>query len=265
MIKDKQLTALEKAKSFIKSQNIDNPNLTGQIWTILNDNNKQEQISSVESTEFSENWSQELVGKLQRVLVNYQLHQMKLNNPPIVFSMIKDVFNKVEKDLSVLDIGCTSGYYYEILDYYYPNKFKYIGCDYNIESINLAKQYYPNIDFKTEDITKLNFADKSFDITFLSGVIEHVPNYNKGLDELCRITKKYIILHRLWLSDNETICRKGTQYFVPVIRNHYNKNEFIDKLYKNNFMVLWESNVYDGNCKTYLFQNLDFEFKFSLI
>ena len=100
---------------------------------------------------------------------------MKLGNPPKLFSVIKDVLNKInEKNNTILDIGCTSGYYYEIINFFFPNKFKYSGCDYNPESVKLANQYYPGINFFVDDLTNLSSNNNQYDITFLSGVIEHV-------------------------------------------------------------------------------------------
>ena len=256
----KQKKALENVRSFIKKTDLKNPNLTGPIWKLLNDANIQTNINKEESLELKDNWSRDLIGLLQRELINYQLYQMKLDNPPKLFNIIKSVFNKIDSNkdqkYSILDIGCTSGYYYEIINFYNPNKFSYQGCDYNKGSVELAKQYYPNVNFFVDDLTNLSISDNMYDITFLSGVIEHIPLYIKGLNELCRITKKYIILHRIWLSNGKTTSTKGTQYFVPVIRNHYNKEEFFSILKSKSFTPIWESEIYDGNCKTYLLKRV---------
>ncbi len=250
-----QERALLQAKYFLKNQNLDNPNLTGKIWSLLNDENIQINIEQKEAMGLKENWSKDLIGELQRVLVNYQLHQMKLGRPPMLFKIIKNVFNVIENkdsNYKLLDVGCTSGYYNEVIEFFFPNTFKYSGCDYNSSSIELAKKYYPSKNFFVNDLTNLTINDKEYDITFLSGVIEHVPEYEKGLNELCRVTKKYIILHRIWLQDGPSSCKKGTQYFVPVIRTHYNKKEFFDILEKASFTKIWESETYDKNCKSYV-------------
>jgi SAM-dependent methyltransferase len=254
----KQKTALTIVRNFIKKQNLNNPYLTGPIWKLLNDENHQIKIDKEEALKIKDNWSKDLIGELQRELVNYQLYQMKLGNAPGLFRIIKDVFNNIDEKpgYKLLDIGCTSGYYFEIINFYFPTIFKYSGCDYNPESVKLAKQYYPTANFFVDDLTKLSINDNEYDITFLSGVIEHVPEYIKGLNELCRVTKKYIVLHRIWLQDGPTTCSKGTQFFVPVIRNHYNKRDFFDILKKQSFIPIWESTMYDGNCKTYLLKRI---------
>ena len=247
-----QKKSIERVEIFLKKNNLDNPNLTGKIWNIISGSDDQYVISENKSHEFEKNWSYDLIGKLQRYLVNYQLHQMKRNNPPMVFKKIKETFSKIESGLTILDIGCTSGYYSEVLNHYFPGKFIYNGCDYNKSSVDLAKEYYPATNFSYGDLTNLeDIKENSYDISFLSGVIEHVPKYEQGIKELCRITRSYIVLHRIWLTEQKTECKKGMQYYVPVIRNQYNKKQFFNYFDKR-FKIFWTSDVYDGNCRTYI-------------
>jgi len=258
-VKDMQIQALANVNEFLGSVDMDNPNLTGAIWERINDVNVQTIISEGESHEYSENWSQEMVGKLQRSLVNYQLRHLYAGNAIPVFSKLKEVLHILDKECSrsLLDIGCTSGYYYEVINFYCPHTFEYVGCDYNKESIKLATEYYPGVDFQVGDVTNLSFDDQEFDVSFLSGVIEHVPEYEKALEEVCRVSGRYIILHRIWLDSGPTSCKQGTQYFVPVIRNQYNKEEFFRILEENSFMPTWTSDVYDGNCRTYILERVE--------
>ena len=68
---------------------------------------------------------------------------------------VKDVFNAIDDEkqgYKLLDIGCTSGYYSEIINFYFPNTFDYNGCDYNPTSVELAKQYYPNRNFFVDKV-----------------------------------------------------------------------------------------------------------------
>ena len=77
MIREKQQEALIKVRNFIAGQDLNDPNLTGAVWDIINDSNLQKQINKKNSLNFKENWSGDLIGELQRELVNYQLHQLK--------------------------------------------------------------------------------------------------------------------------------------------------------------------------------------------
>ena len=59
-----------------------------------------------------------------------------------------------------------------------------------------AKEYYPFIDFRTQDLTNMNYKDNEFDISLFSHGTSNMLKYNKVFEETCRVTKKYIILHR---------------------------------------------------------------------
>ena len=130
----------------------------------------------------------------------------------------------------------------------------YKGIDYNKESIDLAKQYYPDISFDTGDIT--NLSCEQSDIVLLSGVLEHIPDYKKSIIETCKVAKNYIILHRMLLVDTNNIYTSGTQYFVPVLRTKYNKNEIMNIFLENNFKVVYETQYYQGVNKTYVLQRI---------
>lgn len=106
----------------------------------------------------------------------------------------------IKKELSFVDIG--SGLC-ELVNFISNKKHKIdITClDINDELVELAKSY----GFKaiTGQITKLTFADRSFDVTHCSHVIEHLgyPEIIIAIDELVRITKPggiIIIRTPLW-------------------------------------------------------------------
>ena len=59
-----QTEALKKVKLFLKKQNLDNPDLTGKIWQILNDNTPQSCIDYEQSQNFKNKWSQDLMCEL---------------------------------------------------------------------------------------------------------------------------------------------------------------------------------------------------------
>ena len=66
---EKQQEALINTRNFIRGQNLKN-SLTGKIWKLLNDENSQSKISDEDSLKLKDNWSKDLIGELQRELVN---------------------------------------------------------------------------------------------------------------------------------------------------------------------------------------------------
>ena len=254
-INQKQISAAHKAILYIEQHKNDNKDLSDIIYGILNETTYMGNNINIDAVQdYTEKWKFSHVGEIQRILVNYQLDRMHKNFKVIEFTMLKQVLEQLPKSTySLTDIGCSSGYYYEVIKCINMS-IQYKGIDYNKESIDLAKYYYPDVSFNIGDITNLS-CEKS-DIVLLSGILEHVPDYKKSIIEVCNISKKYIILHRMLFIDTNNVYTSGTQYFVPVLRAQYNKNEIMNIFLENKFKVIYETQYYQGVNKSYILQHL---------
>ena len=153
--------------------------MTDTLWRKLNPDTSETLITSNDSLSFKDNWKQEGMGKTQRIFVDEELRQLKQGQTPFVYNGFIQLLKLIDGDgHTFLDIGCASGYYCEIAEHACPKKIVYSGCDYNIHSIELAKEKNPDVEFKVEDATNLSYADGQFDIAMVSGVYEHVPEQN---------------------------------------------------------------------------------------
>jgi len=115
--------------------------------------------------------------------------------------------------------GCRSGIFKILLPEY---KIDYTGGDYNQEMLNLAKIRYPNNKYCLEDINKISFESKSFDIVFSSATIDHLGDYKKGISEIARVAGKWLIIHRLGIT-----WRKKS---IIEVLNHYNVNVYANSI-----------------------------------
>lgn len=106
------------------------------------------------------------------------MYTSRENKPEWVVSIFKEVFQDVKK---VLDIGCDQKQLKKILS----GDINYIGVD--ISGM-------PDVLFNFDKEENLPFEDKSYDLVFCSEVLEHLENIHFIFDELCRLSKKYIII-----------------------------------------------------------------------
>src|SRR5262250_3324134 len=95
----------------------------------------------------------------QRETVNRQLRDMYAGHLVPHFAVLKEVFLKVDNTAHILDAGCGSGYYSEVLRYVVSQPLHYIGCDYNPAMLEMAKHYYPKLPFARMDVRKLAWRD----------------------------------------------------------------------------------------------------------
>lgn len=82
---------------------------------------------------------------------------------------------------NILDVGADHCYLKEHLG----NKANYIGIGLSSDKLNLE------IDSEKQP---LPYGDRSFDVALCCDVLEHLDNIHEVFDELCRVSKKYVII-----------------------------------------------------------------------
>ena len=92
------------------------------------------------------------------------------------------------KDKDVLEIGCGNGYGGHLLNQLHPKS--YTGLDVMEEQIEIARKNYPQYKFIVQDATDLSqFQNASKDVIIIFGVLHHIPEWRKTLDEIARVLK----------------------------------------------------------------------------
>lgn len=101
------------------------------------------------------------------------------------------LFRRMGLDLhgkDVLEIGCGSGYGASLLNALGPKS--YVGLDVMEEQIALARKAYPQFEFRVQDAIDLrSFADANLDVVIIFGVLHHIPDWRKTIDEIARVLK----------------------------------------------------------------------------
>ena len=92
-----------------------------------------------------------------------------------------------------LDAGCGEGESIKRLNDVLVNSTVH-GFDINPECVAFCKQTYPHQNWQVGDIYKTNYSDHFFDMVMCCEVLEHLQQPQKALEELIRISKKYLLL-----------------------------------------------------------------------
>ena len=82
---------------------------------------------------------------------------------------------------NILDVGADQCYLKEYLD----DNAEYVGIGLHSDKLDLK------IDLEKQP---LPYEDNSFDVVLCTDVLEHLDNIYKVFDELCRVSKKYVII-----------------------------------------------------------------------
>ena len=112
-------------------------------------------------------------------------------------SLVGEVY---KPGMTVLDVGCAAGHYYNGLRRLDPG-IRYFGADATVAYIDFAKKHFadnPNTHFQVGDIFALpeDFTNR-FDIVFCCNVMLHLPSHDVPLRNLIRAAKSHVFVRTL--------------------------------------------------------------------
>ncbi len=128
-----------------------------------------------------------------------KINSKRLNSPYEVrkyahMKQYTSILDRIAPGEQVLDAGCGEGSLSVMMALKGANV---TGVDLSRPNIDEACKYAEangvTIPFAIGDLEQLPFADSSFDTVVCSHVLEHIPNFDKGLLELTRVARKKVI------------------------------------------------------------------------
>lgn len=115
----------------------------------------------------------------------------------------KSLYNILESlysdGITILDVPCGVGHYFRKIREL--GNLDYLGIDLDSEAIAVAKEIWKDVShakFDVQDAANLNFEDNSFDVVYCYNLLLHLKDYKKVLEELFRVSKRYIIVRSLF-------------------------------------------------------------------
>ena len=146
---------------------------------------------------------------------------------------------------SVLEIGCSSGYYGKVLAKAQP-ELNYVGLDYSQSFIDLGKSKFPDLQLFVGDTRDIRYKNRSFGIVVSGSVLLHVYEWELGISESCRVADSYLILHRTPVSTSKTKLFTKNAYGTTMIQWTFNESELINCTRNNGFQLVQKWPVYHG-------------------
>jgi len=98
----------------------------------------------------------------------------------------KKIISYIKNEHIILDIGCGEGITLEKLIKKFPNK-DIKGIDYIQENVEICKKYGLPVEYGS--VYNLKIENNSVDYVVFLEVIEHLTDYKKALQEICRVLK----------------------------------------------------------------------------
>ncbi len=146
-----------------------------------------------------------------------------------IFEIIKIIPSDTK---SILDVGCGNGFFVNTLSNTFSNRFnRVIGLDPSKEALKYVKT-----EKTCGTITELPFENESFDLVTSLEVLEHLPHedYNRGISELKRVSRKHIIItvpNNQDLKTSLVMCPQCFCWFNPDYHTRNFNQEYLEKLF----------------------------------
>lgn len=137
---------------------------------------------------------------ISRLIVNFFLNDLKELFPK----------GKIRK---IAEVGAGEGYITKIIGKNYKNS-QIISSDSSLKIIEIAKKnnQFQNVKFEIQDVEDTSYKSNYFDLVVCIEVLEHVNNPQKALDEIYRISKKYLLI---------SVPREPMWRFFNILRGKY--------------------------------------------
>ena len=183
-------------------------------------------------------------------VVGAQLAELRNGDPPAIWQAVGDALIALRDvsglySVTLLDAGCSSAYFSEVIDHYVPKWVAYKGMDFSPHMIGEAAQRYPYAMVDLSDMRQTCYKDRSFDIVMTGATLNHIVEWRRALKELARIVGRYLLFHRLPFVDGPTRIDEAIAYGHPVPALFFNELEFGIVLSDRGFVRIYDESVDD--------------------
>ena len=210
------------------------------------------------SQELTDGWKSPPIPAIQRQLTDEELARMYEGKVIIRFRVLAECIHFIKGETKdIIEIGCSTGYYYEVLSHLLGQPIRYTGVDYSPVMISEATKKYPDATFRVADATSLPYGDSSFDIVISGCCLLHILEYEKAIIESARIAKSWVVFHRTPIVHGPIQYYKKKAYGIPCVEIHFNEDDFIKMCTESNLSLKKSFDIVNGeefSQRTYIFE-----------
>lgn len=186
--------------------------------------------------DLAQSYADPTIATKQRQIVDEQLQAMRNGAAPEHFKVVGRILSQIKEEKSlvrikVLDAGCGSAYYSEILNFFLPGVVEYVGVDFNPGMLDIAKQYYPALPLARMDLRNLALSNRSVDLVISGAAIVHIRQWKAAVRELANVAGRWLLLHR-------TLVYKGSTSTSVAIEYHYDKDVYRVRINEGELLAL---------------------------
>ena len=186
-------------------------------------------------------WNDPAVPAHQECFRDKELARYRKGFAVPVFDAITGIITRnipISEDTKVLEVGCSSGYYSEVLSMK-GIKCSYTGCDCSEAFIELARARYPALHWDVNNATELGYNDSEFNVVISGCCLQYMYEFERGVSEAARVSDSFVVFHRTPVVFNRGpiyYCRNA--YGVKMLEIHFQEDLFVKLLKAHGLSVI---------------------------
>jgi ubiquinone/menaquinone biosynthesis C-methylase UbiE len=156
----------------------------------------------------SSGWRAEAVARRQHLAYEPLLEAARAGRPRQDFVVAVQALGATGlSNPDVIEIGCGSGYYCELLPLLLGRPIRYRGVDFSPEMVSLARRTYPAESFLAGDARGLPFRDNAADVVISGNSLMHIPEFDCAIRETARVARYWCIFHTVPVMERRPTTR----------------------------------------------------------
>lgn len=186
---------------------------------------------------FNRSWSSKMIGRQHEAWRNL-LKNANHNNRKDINALIK-ILKKINLSSGiVIEIGCGTAYNKHLL-LKVDKTLKYIGLDSSLSALQYARKL--DIDNRLIQGTSASIPLKnnSVDLVLDGAALIHILDWRASVKDYARVSKKFIILHSITLTNEKTTLFSKYAYGARVYEIAFNREELTSTFFNQKFRLTY--------------------------
>lgn len=149
---------------------------------------------------------------------------------------------------TIVEIGCGSAYNKNLL--LEINKtINYLGLDSSLSALQYARKLDIDNHLIQGTSVSIPLKDNSVDLVLDGAALIHILDWRASVKDYARVSKKFIVLHSITLTNKKTTLFSKYAYGAKVYEIAFNREELVSTLFNLNFKLTYveSGEIYDLN------------------
>ena len=189
--------------------------------------------SSLSEVKFNKTWSSKMIARQHKTWEKL-IKDSNYGNRKDISALTKNLKKINLRDCTIIEIGCGSAYNKNLL--LQLNKtINYLGLDSSLSALQYARKLDIDNHLIQGTSVSIPLKDNSVDLVLDGAALIHILDWRASVKDYARVSKKFIVLHSITLTNEKTTLFSKYAYGAKVYEIAFNREELTRILLDLNF------------------------------